>query len=221
MLRLIKGTKKAPRFSQEQLASKYYAMGMDGFTVYQQTKDRWQLRKGVYNLLRYTVYRYHALDTSYGAEMAYKAFFSMQRIVKEFLSALTPRELLQTFPVTKTYEGERWECADYFSTMEKFKNLDMDKPFHCQIEDMTDWLWGYQNKWLMLYLTNLFSVVSKLRQFDGGDNLLTGFFKEQGKKPPETIRVYKDAKGKSYAVDSNGKSMPLHKAKPKWLRVVK
>jgi hypothetical protein len=86
---------------------------------------------------------------------------------------------------------------------------------------MTNWLWGYQNKWLMLYLTNLFSVVSKLRQFDGEDNLLTGFFKEHGKKPPETIRVYKDAKGKSYAVDSNGKAMPLRKAKPRYLRVVK
>ena len=129
MLRLIKGTKKAPRFSQEQLAIKYYAMGIDGFTVYQQTKDRWQLRKGVYNLLRYTVYRYHVLDTSYGEEMAYKAFFSMQEIVKAFLSALTPRELLQTFPVTKFYDREREENADYYSTMEKFKNLDMDKPF--------------------------------------------------------------------------------------------
>jgi hypothetical protein len=153
--------------------------------------------------------------------MAYRAFFSMQRIVKEFLSALTPRELLQTFPVTKFYDGEREESADYYSTMEKFKNLDMDKPFHRQVEDMTDWLWGYQNTWLMLYLTNLFSVVSKLRQFDGEDDLLTGFFKEQGKKPPETIRVYKDTKGKKYAVDGNGKVMPLRKVKPKYLRVLK
>jgi hypothetical protein len=51
--------------------------------------------------------------------------------------------------------------------------------------------------------------------------MLTGLFKSQGKKPPQTIRVYKDTKGKKYAVDSQGKSMPLHKAKPRYLRIVK
>jgi hypothetical protein len=56
---------------------------------------------------------------------------------------------------------------------------------------------------------------------NGEEDMLTGFFKSQGKKPPETIRVYKDTKGKSYAVDKNGKSMLLKKAKPHYLRVLK
>jgi hypothetical protein len=72
-----------------------------------------------------------------------------------------------------------------------------------------------------MFLVGFFCTIDKIRQMNGEEDMLTGFFKSQGKKPPETIRFYKDAKGKKYAIDSNGKSMPLKKAKPRYLRVLK
>ena len=72
-----------------------------------------------------------------------------------------------------------------------------------------------------MYMASIFSMVSKLREYNGESGLLEGFCEEQGIEPPKRYTMYKDAKGKSYAIDSNGKSMPLHKAKPKWLKVVK
>jgi hypothetical protein len=220
MLKLINGTKKAPRFTQEQLGDKHYSMAMAGLKAYLATNNRFDLCKFAYNAVRQSVYRCHETN-KIGDYQLYEALFSLCETSKNVLATLTPKEIMRTFPITKDYDGKRWECADYFTTMEKFKELDMDKPMYKQIENMTDWLWGYRNPLLQIFLVSLFSVISKLRQLNGEDDLLTGFFKSQGKEPPETIRVYKDAKGKSYAIDSNGKAMPLRKAKPRYLRVVK
>jgi hypothetical protein len=39
MLKLINGTKKAPRFTQEQLAQKHYNMSMEGLKAYKSDHD--------------------------------------------------------------------------------------------------------------------------------------------------------------------------------------
>lgn len=220
MLTLINGTKKAPRFTQEQLAEKHYNMAMDALKAYKANHDdRWALRKAAYNLVRYCVYRYHTLHSH--SKTVCEAMFGMQELAKDMLFQLTPREFILDFPIIKDYNGKRYQCADFFSSWEQLSVFDLDTPFHAQTGDIVDLLWGYQNKWVLLYLTSVFSMVSKLREFNGESDLFTGFCKEQGIEPPETIRVYKDAKGKKYTVNSNGKSMPLKKAKPRYLRVLK
>lgn len=210
MLKLIKGTKKPPRLTTEQLATKHYDMAMSGLANYKETHNKWEIRKAAYNLTKYSVYRYHTLRDS-NNRLAFKALFAMENMSKSFLGQLTPREFLQDFPISKTYDGKRYQCTDYFSSIEQLSVLDMDKPFDIQTDDLVNLLWGYQNKWIMNLLTSIFSTVDKLRQFDGKPDMLTSFCKENGIEPPETLRVYKDAQGKKYAVDNNGKSMPCVK----------
>ena len=220
MLKLINGTKKAPRFTQEQLAEKHYNMAMDALKAYKANHDdRWALRKAAYNLVRYCVYRYHTLHSR--SKTVCEAMFGMQELAKNMLSQLTVREFVQDFPIIKDYDGKRYQCADFFSSWEHLSVFDLDTPFHAQTGDIVDLLWGYQNKWVLLYLTSVFSMVSKLREFDGKSDLFTGFCEDNGIEPPDTIRVYEGANGKKYAVNSNGKSMPLRKAKPRYLRVLK
>ena len=137
------------------------------------------------------------------------------------LSLMTPTELLQTFPVTKRYDGAKYQCKDYFSVIESLKGLDMEKPFKEQGIDMMKILYDYQNRWIDNIVIYSMLLVDKIRVAEGKDDMFTAFCKSQGMKPPRTIKVYEDAKGKKYMVDENGKSMPLHKAKPKWLKVVK
>jgi hypothetical protein len=87
--------------------------------------------------------------------------------------------------------------------------------------DMVELLWGYQNKWLAMFLTALFCTVSKIQQAEGKDDLFTGFCKAKGLKPPETIKIYKNEKGKLYTIDSKGKSKPIRKNIPRYMRIVK
>ena len=220
MLKLINGTKKAPRFTTEQLATKHYDMAMAGLKAYKANHDdRWALRKATYNMVRYCVYRYHTLH-HYTRQVA-ESMFGMQEITKNLLFQLTPREFIHDFPIKKEYDGKRYQCADFFSSWEQLSVFDLDTPFHSQTGDIVDLLWGYQNSRIMLYLTSVFSVVSKLRQFDGKSDLFTGYCEDNGIEPPQTIRVYEGANGKRYAVDSRGRSMPLRKSKPRYLKVLK
>ena len=44
------------------------------------------------------------------------------------LRGITPRELLSVFPPTKTYDGERYQCKDYFTTMQAVHKHGLDVP---------------------------------------------------------------------------------------------
>lgn len=222
MLKLINGTKKAPRLTDSQKTECYLRMFQSGMDEYYKTQSRWALTKAVYNGVRLMNLNYQALKNAEFVpidvwNMGLKNYKSLETI----MALLTPEEIIRTFPVTKTYDGKRWECADYFSTLEKFDGLKKNKSLMVQFKEPFDVLFGYQNPHICRFVTNMMCTVDKLRRAEGKDDMFTAFCKEQGIKLPSTIRVHKDANGKSYAIDSNGKSMPLHKAKPKWLKVVK
>lgn len=59
------------------------------------------------------------------------------------LGCLTLRNFVTTFPIDKTYDGEKWECKDYFSTMEVLSKMDWDKPIGR--EELSELLWDYDN----------------------------------------------------------------------------
>lgn len=220
MLKLINGTKKAPRFTTEQLANKHYNMAMEGLKAYKADHDdRWALRKATYNIVRYCHYRYITLQSK--SPRVYKAMFGMQVLAKELLSQLTPREFIQDFPIKKEYDGERWQCADFFSSWEQLSVFDLDTPFHAQTGDVLEVIEGYQNRWIMLYVVSTFCIVSRLGEVNGDSDLFTGFCEEQGIEPPERYTMHTDSNGKRYMMDSKGRSMPVRKAKPHYMKVVK
>lgn len=59
------------------------------------------------------------------------------------LGCLTLRNFVNTFPVEKDYSGAKWECKDYFSTMEVLSNMDWDKPIGR--DGLSELLWDYDN----------------------------------------------------------------------------
>jgi hypothetical protein len=58
------------------------------------------------------------------------------------MSQLTPREFMNIFPIDKTYDGERFECKDYFYTIKIVRALDQDAPIGDKLDDL---LWEYMN----------------------------------------------------------------------------
>jgi hypothetical protein len=223
MLKLINGTKKPKNtFTDEQMTTRHMRMFQDGLNEFYGTGSRWGITKAVYNGVRLVNLHYRILSNHDGVPLdLWKGAFETYKNLEALMSLMTPEEIIRTFPITKTYDGKRWECADYFSTLSLFDGLNKNLSLMVQFKEPFDVLYGYQNPHICRLLTGMMCTVDKLRRAEGKDDLLTSFCKEQGIEPPETIRVCKDAKGKSYAIDNNGKSMPLHKAKPKWLKVVK
>lgn len=61
------------------------------------------------------------------------------------IGLLTPRELMQMFPVKKDYGGEKGGYKDYFWVMGKLGELPQDKPIGSP-QDVADLLWDYVNQ---------------------------------------------------------------------------
>ncbi|GFI15788.1 hypothetical protein IMSAGC009_00948 [Lachnospiraceae bacterium] len=59
------------------------------------------------------------------------------------LGCLTLRNFVTTFPIDKDYDGAKWECKDYFYTMDVLKNMDWDKPIGR--DKLSELLWDYEN----------------------------------------------------------------------------
>jgi hypothetical protein len=223
MLKLIKGTKK-PRhtLTDEKKAQCYLRMFQSSMTEYYKTQSRWALTKAAYNGVRMINIHYRIMSNAEFVPVdMWKMMFQTYKSTGILISLMTQEEIIRTFPITKTYYGKRCECADYFSSLSLFDGLKKDMSLMIQFKEPYDVLFGYQNPHICHLLVGMTCTVDRLRKEEGKDDLFTGFCKEQGIEPPETIRVYKDDKGRKYAVDSNGKAMPLRKAKPRYLKVLK
>lgn len=55
----------------------------------------------------------------------------------------TLKNFVTTFPIDKTYDGAKWECKDYFYTMDVLSRLDWDAPIGR--DNISELLWDYMN----------------------------------------------------------------------------
>ena len=77
--------------------------------------------------LKQNQYRFQMIDSIFGV-----------------LGCLTLRNFVITFPIDKTYDGAKWECKDYFSTMDVLSKMDWDKPIGR--DELSELLWDYDNE---------------------------------------------------------------------------
>jgi hypothetical protein len=138
--------------------------------------------------------------------------FQFIKVIREAISQLTPSELTTIFPVSKTYDGKRWETKDYFFTMDMLKEIGMDIPIGDKVDDL---LWDYQNIDITLLNVTTLSIISNLRQLEGKKNLIEEFFGVKG------CTLQKDRKGKEYlVVNETGKVTRFRRKLPRYLRLV-
>lgn len=57
---------------------------------------------------------------------------------------LTLRNFVNTFPIDKDYDGAKWECKDYFYTMNVLSKMDWEKPIGR--DELSELLWDYMNE---------------------------------------------------------------------------
>ena len=95
------------------------------------------------------------------------------------ISVLTPRELTQIFPITKRYDGARWQEKDYFYTMDKLSRINMDRPIREQVE-VFDLLLDYINRDIELFMIEVIYAMNNKRQIDGRPSFTVSKTSENG-----------------------------------------
>lgn len=135
---------------------------------------------------------------------------------KGLLSQLTPRELIRIFPVTKSYDGDRYGCKDYFFTIEALKEIGMDTAIGDEIDNL---FFDYQNRHVTRFILFELGVCSDLRRCQGQPGIMEQFMEQHGFYP---LRMMTDDTGKQFFYDPvKHTTMPVKKKRPRYLRLVK
>lgn len=142
--------------------------------------------------------------------------FQLIGVIEDLMSRLTPGEFMNLFPIEKDFNGHKWGMKDYFYTREYINTLEHEKPIGGKI---TEFLMEYSNKEIEEFIVKSILCLSRIRQLEGKPSLAEEWAADMGIK---TYTMHTDSQGKQYLYDKEtGKTNPLKKPKPKYLKVVK
>lgn len=97
------------------------------------------------------------------------------------IGLLTPRELMQMFPVTKDYGGDKGGYKDYFWAIEKLGKLPPDKPIG-SAQDAADVLWNYANPDIEYFLMMWIHSIDDLSTYCNNDKPFKAFYSRRDKE---------------------------------------
>jgi hypothetical protein len=139
--------------------------------------------------------------------------FYFIRFIKIKMESLTPREFMNIFPIQKVYDGDKYECKDYFTTMDYINAIGIDEVIGANLDNL---LWDYVNHDTRMFNTKTFLCMDDLRSFEGQPSMVTEFLESQGVYP---LRKY-EHNGKEFMLDT--KTGKTHKVvKKSHLKLVK
>lgn len=139
--------------------------------------------------------------------------FNLVEGVMGLLTFITPRKFASLFPITKEYKGKRWGSKDYFYTVEKMEAYGWDTP----ISEPFSFLWEFHNWDITFFVVNYMSLISDMRRSQGQP----GIMEEWAAENNITLHTLHTApNGKQFLTDSNGRSKPVSKPRPKHLKIV-
>lgn len=102
--------------------------------------------------------------------------YSLNQTIFEGMKCITPRQFMGWFPITKEYDGERWEMKDYFHTMDYINSIGIDEP----IKEPMEFLWEYMNDDTRSFLVHHTDIMSDLRKQETGLGIMEEFLLNEG-----------------------------------------
>lgn len=141
--------------------------------------------------------------------------FEFTEQVKATMELLTPRELMQVFPPKKDYDGDKWQCKDYYSTLQAMREHGLNKLIGRELDTL---LWDYMNNDLMNFVCGELSLISAIRRLEGKPGIMEKFAEDNGLT---VYRKYTDCVGKEFMQNgTTGEVHRVHKKRPRYMRVV-
>ena len=110
----------------------------------------------------------HSMDHFWESAESASCRLNVLCLTRGILSLMTPAELIQLFPVKKTYNGERYGVKDFFYTMNVLNAHGMDTPMGNAVMDI---LWDYVNPTIRMFVLANTRVVNDLYRIQRETNL--------------------------------------------------
>lgn len=107
-----------------------------------------------------------------------QATFNLIDAIFTVMGYIKLKNLVITFPITKDFDGEKWECKDYFYTMDVLSKMDMDKPVGR--DNLSDLLWDYENNDLRHAYVEFTCAMSAIYRSQTGKGIAEQFCNDIG-----------------------------------------
>ena len=107
-----------------------------------------------------------------------QATFQLMDALFTIMGYITLKNLVITFPIKKDFDGHKWECKDYFYTMDVLSKMDMDKPIGR--DNIVDLLWDYQNDDLRKAYVEFMCSASAIYRSQTGKSIAENFCDDMG-----------------------------------------
>lgn len=85
--------------------------------------------------------------------------------IVQTIGMLTPRQLIEIFPIDKIYNGDKNEMKDYYYTMEEINKIGLDNLIGNKSLEL---LWDYENNDLRKFLVETVSAMNLVNMYRGG-----------------------------------------------------
>lgn len=123
-------------------------------------------------------------------------------VLMYLIEKMTYREFMQIFPIEKSYDGDKWECKDYFSTMDYLKDKNLDDVIG---ENAFELIWEYHNDDVIEFGVEYMMFLSRERRKRTGKGIAEEICEENN---IEMLTMH-EVDGKKFLMDSNGKTIPV------------
>lgn len=107
-----------------------------------------------------------------------QAVFQLMDAIFTVIGYIKLKNLIITFPITKDFNGHKYECKDYFFTMDVLSKMDMDKPIGR--DNIVDLLWDYENDDLREAYVEFMCSMSAIYRSQTGKGIAEKFCEDNG-----------------------------------------
>lgn len=139
--------------------------------------------------------------------------FNLISVILSICGCLKLKNFVITFPIKKTYDGEKWECKDYLYTMEVLQSMNWENPIG--EDNISDFLWDYMNDDLRHAYIEYTNAMSSIYYSQTGRRMEEGFLK--------ILNIPSYTVNKELGIIQNNKTGETHKMgkKPSNFTIVK
>lgn len=171
--------------------------------------------RNIEKIIWYGVKRIITMPEYKDYELAVSDFQSICSI-KSLMECMTLKQFMTTFPIEKTYDGERWGVKDYYYTVNYIKEIGLNSQDELG-EHTLELLTEYMNPDIHDLFVKSLTTMSAIRRYEGHLSLVEEFMASEGHG---TTNTFKDQTGQAYYMH-DGRPQKIKMNNKNHLKVVK
>jgi hypothetical protein len=156
----------------------------------------------------------HRVDNTYQTPFeAKQTAFKLIDALFGIIGRIKLKNLIKIFPIDKDYDGAKWECKDYFFTMDVLREKGLDNAVGR--DNVFDLMWDYENRELRKLTVFYMSCMSAMYQRQTGVSFMDKFCEDNN------IDSYSVDRENGIIVNNQTGKIAKLSNKPSFMQIVK